>query len=239
VLGSIQNSSPKTVARVAGVLLIVLVLTALFAQIYLSGSLIVPRDAAATARNFIENKGLVQLAFSVFLVEMVCQILHTALYYKLLRPARPTTALAAAFIDLAAGIMKTFSRLFLILPLFILGGSPSMTGFSTEQQQSLAMFSLEVNEQGPAIALAFFGISGLLNGYLVLRSTFLPRWLGVLCMLGAAGWLTFFYPPLGYRLLPVIALIAFVGLIARIVWFLVYGVDEERWKECASNMPAI
>jgi Domain of unknown function (DUF4386) len=91
-----------------------------------------------------------------------------------------------------------------------------------------------VNDRGAAMALAFFGFESLLNGYLVFRSTFLPRILGVLSMLGGLGWLTFLYPPLGYSVFLYVVLLALLGSAAMIFWLMIFGVNEERWWERAS-----
>jgi hypothetical protein len=141
--------------------------------------------------------------------------------------------LVAAFLGLAGCVIKTFSRLFFIAPLFILGGAHYLSVFSAEQLQALALLFLKVNDRGAAIALVFFGFYALLTGYLIIRSTFLPRILGVLSVLGGLGWLSFLYPPLGYRLFPFVVALALLGAAALIVWLLVFGVTEQRWNEQA------
>jgi hypothetical protein len=94
-----------------------------------------------------------------------------------------------------------------------------------------ALLVLEVNDQAAGIALVFFGFSTLLNGYLIIKSTFLPRLLGVLSVLGGLGWLTFLYPPLAYPLFPYILSLGLLGGLSQILWFLVFGVNEQRWNE--------
>jgi hypothetical protein len=146
--------------------------------------------------------------------------------------------LVAAFLGLAGSVIKTFSRLFFIAPLFILGGAHYLSVFSTDQLQALALLFLKVNDRGAGIALVFFGFYALLTGYLIIRSTFLPRILGVLSVLGGVGWLTFLYPPLGSRLFFFIAIFAILGAASLIFWLLVFGVNEQRWKERAAAAPA-
>jgi hypothetical protein len=90
-----------------------------------------------------------------------------------------------------------------------------------------------VNDQGAAIGLVFFGFYALLKGYLTFRSTFLPRALGVLSVLGGIGWLSFLYAPLASRVFPVVLAVGLVGSVVNVFWLLVYGVDEQRWREQA------
>jgi hypothetical protein len=169
---------------------------------------------------------------------MACQIAITALFYELLRPAGRSVSLVAAFLGLSGGIIKTFSRVFFIAPLFILGGANYLSVFSAGQLQALALLFLKVNDRGAGVALVFFGFYAILTGYLIIKSTFLPRILGVLSVFGGFGWLTFLYPPLGGRLFPYIALFAILGAAALIVWLLVKGVNEQRWNEQASAAAA-
>ncbi len=227
------ETSPRLKARITGVFYLLTILTGIFAQGFVSGRLVVDGDAAATATNILAHQSLFQLGFAVYLIEMACQIAITALFYDLLKPAGRSISLVAAFLGFAGCVIKTFSRVFFIAPLFVLGGEHYLNVFSTEQLQALALLFLKVNDHGAAVALVFFGFYALLTGYLMIRSTFLPRALGVLSVLGGLGWISFLYPPLGYRLFPYIAAFGLLGATALILWLLMFGVNDQRWKEQA------
>src|ERR1700688_2321080 len=229
----ITEASPRLKARITGVLYLVTILTGIFAQGFVSERLVVDGNAAATAANILAHRGLFQLGYAVFLIEMACNIAMTALFYDLLKPAGRSVSLVAAFLGLTGCIIKTFSRLFFIAPLFILGGAHYLSVFSREQLQALALLFVRVNDHGAAMALVFFGFYAPLTGYLIIRSTFLPRILGWFSVIAGVGWLTFLYQPLGYRLFPYVAALGLLGAVSLMLWLLVFGVNEQRWKEQA------
>ena len=84
-------------------------------------------------------------------------------------------------------------------------------------------------------SLVFFGPFCLLIGYLIFRSAFLPRILGVLMALSGLGWLTFLSPPLANYLLTYIAVLGIIAELSLMLWLLVRGVNVQRWKERASG----
>jgi hypothetical protein len=84
-------------------------------------------------------------------------------------------------------------------------------------------------------SLVFFGFYCLLIGYLIVRSTFLPRILGVLMAFGGLGWLTFLSPPLAKSLSPYVMLPGILGEGSLTLWLLVMGVNAQRWKEQATE----
>jgi hypothetical protein len=227
------GTSPRLTARIAGGFYLLTMLTGIFAQFFVSGRLVVFDDAATTAANIQAHGSLFQWGFTIYLVEMACQVAVTALFYELLKPVSRSVSLLAAFLGLVGCIVKTFSRLFYLAPLFVLGGAHYLSVFNQEQLQALALLFLKVNDHGAAIALAFFGFYALLTGYLIFKSSFLPRILGVLSACAGLGWLAFLSPTLGYRLFPYLAAVGFLGAVALILWLVVFGVNEKRWMEQA------
>src|SRR5437762_14053839 len=143
----IAEPSPRSVARITGVLYLLTMLTGLFAQGFVSNRLVVFGDASTTATNILTHKSLFQLGFTVYLIEMACQIAMTALFYDLLKPAGRSVSLLAAFLGLAGCVIKTISRVFYIAPLFVLGGANYLSVFSAAQLLALALLFFTENDQ--------------------------------------------------------------------------------------------
>lgn len=228
------ESSPRLKAGIAGAFYLLTLLTGVFAQVFVSDRLVVDGDAAATATNILTHRVLFQWGFAIYLIEMACNVAITALFYDLLKPAGRSVSLLAAFLGFTGCVIKTSGRLFFIAPLLLLGGANYLSVFNVEQLQALALLFLKVNDHAAAIAMVFFGFYALLKGYLIVRSTFLPRILGVLSVFAGLGLLTFLYQPLGYRLFPYIAALGLLAAAPQILWLLVFGVNEQRSKEQAS-----
>lgn len=226
--------SPQRLARLVAVLSLVVVVTGLVAELSISGRLVVAGDAAATAASILAQERLFQLGFSLYLIEMACQLAQMVLFYRLLRPAGRGPALVALVFGLVGAVVKTLGRLFYIAPLLVLDGAGYLNVFSGPQQQALALLLLEVNDQAAGMALPFFGLATLVNGGLVYASRFLPRFLGVLSILGGVGWLAFVYPPLGRQFFPYILAVGLAGSAAEILWLLIKGVNAEHWSRRAA-----
>jgi Domain of unknown function (DUF4386) len=126
MVGRLEETSPRLKARITGAFCLLTILTGIFAEGFVSGRLVVDGDAAATATKILTHRGLFQLGFAVYLVEMACQIAMTALFYDLLKPAGRSV--------------------FFIVPLFVLGGAHYLSVFSAEQLQALALLFLKVND---------------------------------------------------------------------------------------------
>lgn len=227
--------SPRLYARAAGSLYLIVIVAGIVAQMFISGRIVVPGDAAQTAANILADRTLFELGLTVYMIEMASQVAMFVLLYVLLRPVSRSLSLLALSFGILGCVIKTLSRLFYAAPLLVLGDHPYLGVFDSRQLQALALLLLDVNDRGAAMALAFFGVSTFLNGYLIFKSDFLPRFLGLLSMFGGLGWLTFLYAPLGYRLFPFILLVGLIGGLSQILWLLIKGVDVPRWQRRAAQ----
>jgi Domain of unknown function (DUF4386) len=233
MMPSNMSASPRVLARMTGVFYLLTIVLGAYAQSFIADRLVVSGDAAATAANILTHQTLFQRGFTVYLVEMTCQIISTVLFYELLKPVSRSVSLLSAVLGLVGCTVKILSRLFYLAPLLILEGPHYLSVFNTEQLQSLALLFLDVNDHGAGIALAFFGFAAIVKGYLIVRSTFLPRILGALSVIAGLALLTFLSPTLGYQLFTYVAALGMVGALPQTLWLLIFGVDERRWKEQA------
>ena len=230
--------SPKTVARLTAAFSLLTLIGGVVAQGVIANGLVNSRDAALTATNILAHRQLYLLSFTIFLVEMAANVATVALFYVLLRPVNRTAALLSLIFGLVGCTIKTLARAFYYAPLLILGGADYLSVFGTSQLQALALLSIKINNVIAGVALVFLGVNSLLQGYLIIKSTFLPRFLGIIAVVSGLGWLTYAYPPLGSALFYYLIVLAMLGLLLTAGWLLVRGVDEQRWREQSARSGA-
>src|SRR6202162_3856924 len=196
----IAETSPRFKARMAGVCQLMEAVTAATGQVFIPGKLVVAGNAAATAANILGHQRLFWLGFVLSLIGVAFHIAWALLMYELLKPVNKSLSLLAAFVILVGCAIQALVSLLYLAPLLILQGGSSVSAFTPEQLQALALLFLKLNQYAFNIDLAFYGIWCVLTGYLIFKSTFLPRILGVLLAIGGLGYVTYLYPPLAYYL---------------------------------------
>jgi hypothetical protein len=234
VTHALSETSPSTRGRILAALYLVVIIGGIIAQVFIADRLVVYDDAAKTAANILANRSLYRLGFTIFMIEMAAQMALSMMFYDLLKPVNRSIARTALIMGLTGSGIKTMARLFYYVPLLLLGGASYLSTFQPAQLETLALAFIRINSQGAAIALVFFGFETLLRGWLLFNSEFLPRFLGVLSMIGGIGWLTWLWPPLGSQTFTGVALFAIAGVIATSGWLFIRGVDDEKWKERAA-----
>jgi len=229
------EESPQFKARMAGVFQLLEAITAAYGQVIVLNNLFVDGNAAATAANILGHVQLYWVGYASQLLGVVCHVAWALLMYELLKPVNRTLSLLATFIVLVCCAIQAFSSLFYIAPLFILQGGGGLSAFTPEQLQSLAYMFLRLNAYSFHIDHVFFGLWCFLTGYLIYKSTFLPRVLGVLVTISGLGWMVYLSPPLAsYLFIPYIAAASALGEIPLEFWLIIKGVNVQRWQEQAS-----
>ena len=224
-------------AKVAGVLLLLSIVGGFFGELYLPSKLIVAGDAAATARNLTTLDSLYRLGFAGYLLEAVCDVSLTLVFYVLLRPVNRELALATVLFGIISTTLFAVGEAFYFAPPLLLSGADYLTVFTTEQLNAFALLAINMYGRVAGIFMLFYGVATLLRGYLILRSGFLPRLLGILMIVAGTGFIVRNFvlvlaPAYASDLFLAPMFLAAVSLTG---WMLVKGVDVPKWRAMAAS----
>jgi hypothetical protein len=204
------------------------------------GRFVAAGDAATTAANIIGHEGLYRVAFMSNLLATACYLAVTLFVYQLLKPVNRTAAAFVVLFSLMGCAVGLVSSLFFLAPLDFLSGASYLSTFSLAQLQALALSVLTLSLRLNDIAMVFFGFHVISIGYLIRKSTFLPRILGALLFVAGACYLAsnfanFLALPFRASLTPFVALGGLIGEGSLTVWLLVKGVNAQRWHQQAAG----
>lgn len=226
------RASNRSMARTAGVLYLILVLAGIFSLAYVPSQLFVDGDAAAKVASITAHASLFRLGIVVSFVAYTAFLLLPLALYRLLGPVDKVAAalmVAFAVVSVPLAFVNLMHKLDV---LSLLSGADHLSAFPSEQLDAMVMLSLDAYRNGMLVTEIFWGLWLLPFGYLVFKSGFLPKILGVLLMLGCFGYLT---EVLGVMLIPdyaestlasVVSLPASVAEISICLWLLIVGARE-------------
>jgi len=222
------DASPAAYARFGGVLYLIIIVLGLFGEVG-RGGLIVTGDPAATAARIRASEWLWRATIAGNLVHLSCAVALTAILYALLRPAGRGLALMGAFFDLASIALEAISKLALLAALFFLGRAEYLKALEPAQREALSYLSIRLHAYGFGLSLIFFGCGCLVFGYLIFRSGFFPRVLGILLQVAGVCYLVNSFallvaPRFADAIFPLVLVPAFIGEAALCVWLIVKGV---------------
>jgi Domain of unknown function (DUF4386) len=237
----IDAASPRARSRFTGIVyllyFVISILSALAAP-SISGLGGISSDAATTAHYIQTNVPSVRLAIALSLISTGFYAALMVLFYQLFKPVSRTLALLAMVFGLVGCAITAVGSLFPAAPLVVLGSDAYLQVFDAKQLHALGLVFLNLGAQVGTIALFFFGLFQLALGYLIFRSTFLPRVIGGLIALAGVGWFLFLAPPVANALMTVLEVLGFVAEASLMLWLLVRGVDSARWYAWADGSRA-
>ena len=229
-----EKMNPNKTARIAGFLYLLLMLFGVFGLLYAPNALVVQGDAVVTANNIKANEFLFRLSIVSTLISQVVNIFLVVFLYKLLKPVNKNYAALMVIFILVAVPIAMLSVLNKVAVLLLLSGAGYLAVFTTNQLQALVPVFLDLHEYGMSIAGIFWGLWLFPMGYLVFKSNYIPKIIGVLLIIGGMGYLidfvTFFvFPHFGV----VFSEYAFLGEVLMVFWLLIKGVNVEQWEKRA------
>ena len=217
-------------ARLAGVAMLLSIVFGLLGEMILPDMIVVRSDPAATAANILGHPTLFRLSFAAYLVEALCDVALCVFFYVLLKPVDRNLALLSAFFGIASMVTFAVAQSSFFASSIVLGDTPGMDTFSSVQRDALAYLALRISGTIAWLFLCLYGMASMIRGYLIARSTYLPKILGILFIIGGAG---FFLRSATYLLAPklsspVLLMPMALAGIPMMAWLLVRGIDPAR-----------
>ena len=222
------ETSPRKLARVAGLWYALVTVFSIFGIVYADSRFYAAGDAAATAAKILADSALFRLGIVSNLAGQACQLFVGLAFYRLFKSvdriqARTMLALVVAMVPIA--FLNMLNK---IAPLILLGDPAFAKVFDLAQLQTLALFFLELQKNGTVIVGLFWGLWLLPLGLLVLKSGFLPKIFGLLLILGCAGYLLDFFvalvfPELRTTISPITTVSSTLAELPFMLWLLVVG----------------
>jgi len=224
------------IARIGGVLYLIIIAAGTLVEAVVRDKLIVSGDAAATAGNIMASQSLWRVGIAGELIAQVCTVALALVFYVLLRPISRNLALLAVFFNLVSIAIEVANSLNLFAALFLLGSAGYLRAFEPNQLHALSYLSLKSQGYGFGISLVFFGCDCLVLGYLIFRSGYLPKFLGVLMQIAGLCYLVnsfalFLAPAFENLIFPAVLVPSFIAESSLCLWLIVKGVNVAKWEE--------
>jgi len=234
--------SPMLTARIAGALWLI-VIVASIASVIGTQPLDWRADPAALTASAVRAASTIRLGFAVRFFGKICYLAVSVILYELLKPVNRTMALFSAFCGVA-GLLSGISSFNDFTALSLLEeaqrvAQPLADRLHASAVTIIATHSLEAGRED-----VFFGFQIGALGFLIARSRYIPRAIGVVLLLGGAGFLIisfteFLSPTIGARLSPLVLPIVLLGEGALTIWLLVKGVNVDEWRAAVARSPEI
>jgi hypothetical protein len=223
-----MNTIKKT-ARIAGLLYFIYVIASVIADLF---GHFVFADASATVNHIMAHESLFRIGFVISLFSYVFFLLAAWYLYVLLKPVNKNIALLFLLLNLGGFAILVYSHLNLFSSLTLLGGADYLKVFQPDQLQAQAMLFINLFKNGSTIAQIPFGVWLLPLGYLVFKSRFIPKILGILLIVDCFALLIYvcqrFLLP-GYEVIAYPCWgISFIAEVSLTLWLLIKGVKDQK-----------
>jgi hypothetical protein len=235
-----ERFSPLVLARILGIASLIVIITGAFDIGYVRNTLIVPGDAATTMHNIAAHETLFRLGFAAHILLLLCNVPNEIISFILFRRVNGVVAAIAMGCGLVGTAIEALDMLNAYVPLKLMAEAGAMAAFTPQQLQALSYLSVQLQDTGLLVSFVFYGIDEIAAGYLIFRSGFLPRILGILLGLSglcyfADGFISFIAPALQAQLLPYLLFPCLPGEGSIALWLTIVGLNVDKWRAWATH----
>lgn len=230
---------PQIYTRIAGICYLLIILLGIFGQIVVRNSLVVMNDPAMTVNNITESSLLWRLGIAGDITMHLLDIPLMVILYLLLKPVNKAVALISLGFNVIQTAILATNKLTLIIPLLLIN-SQNAGAFTHEQISAHIMFLLDAHNYGFGLGLIFFGCACLGYGYLLFKSGYFPKPIGILIVVAGLCYLTNSFTLI---IAPALSFFTFVLLgvcllaeLSFCLWLLVKGVKLPVWQQALQRM---
>jgi hypothetical protein len=230
-----KEIAPQSYARVGGIAYLIIIIAGLMGEMFIRNPNIISGNAEATANHILANRHLWRLGIAGDLVMHICDVVLMVVLYVLLRPVNRILALMGVLFNLIQTAVLVANKMNLLMPLFYLGGDEYLKVFNAEQLHALGYLSIKAHSYGFGIGLIFFGCECLIVGYLIYRSGYFPKLIGILMVIAGVSYLANSFililaPSNANAAFPVLVALAFPAELSLCLWLLIKGVNLKKWQ---------
>ena len=230
-----KTNSIKTIARIGGLLYLINIVLGFFSIGYVPGVIVVSGDAAATAHNIIIHEQFYRIGLVAHIIILLTNIPLAVIFYELFKVVSRRIVLLVVLFTIVGTAIEAVNLLNQFAPLILLKSGNNASAFTPEQLQIIVYKLNQLEAMGFNLAIVFFGFYCISVGYLIFKSTFLPRIIGILMMIGGTCYLinsfaSFIAPQFAASLFPYIQIPSGLAELVFCLCLLIIGVNITKWK---------
>ena len=227
-------NSLKKISKIAGFGYLIIFITGIFSNFFVLENLIVPGDAAITANNIMSNDWLFRMGILSFFIMVIFDVVLAWALYLLLKPVNGNLSLLSGWLRLVNSTIFGVALYNLFSVLQIMSGAQYLKVFTAGQLQAQVMLFLNAFNNTWLVGLVFFGLHLFVLGYLIFKSGYIPKILGILLIIASVGYLTDSFANIllpnytDYKnlFLIVVAVPGVIGELSLTFWLLLKGVKD-------------
>jgi len=222
-----------------GVMYLFIIIGGIFSELFVRGKLVVSGDAVATSNNIIHSFSLWRVGIGADLLMHVLDIPVMLIIYILLRRVNKNLALLVLLFNIVQTAVLAADILNLVAAMLPLENAAYLKAVDPNVWMAQSYLSIKLHNYGFGVGLIFFGFVCILEGYLIYKSRFFPRWIGILMQIAGACYLInslslLLAPSIANMIFPAILVPCFVAELSFCLWMIIKGINVQQWNKLIS-----